>query len=699
FAFHVGFGPDHSMYVGDDPSAGATAFNGRYFRVGPNAPADAQGSPGVPADIPPLPTPFNGALYGGAFGTDTAPAGYTDPTLPGNGVWLPGALGGHLWTADSINGLCRMDVPAGLTLTHENVSTCKVGATAGGLLKPEQSSYDAASHFLYVADGGSKSVGVVRFSFDPVTETLSTPQVIAAALVGTGLGLDGQRADAVARDPLTDALYVGFRTRKIGASTQIARVNNASAPNTTTQGVDFLANTTRDVPVFGLGIVVNPAAGGFPATADLYVGDNKGVDTLYNVGACVPGGCSPILLLNTRGPKGFATDGIDHLWLSSPPPPGTASSTTTVQQYTISTGTLAPFTAIGVNPDATQQPYAYAFGLTLDPAGNVYVSDNPNVLAPPNNLAHVWKVNVGATGPAQPALTGRPGNPSNNPSPTFAFASVTAGVTYQCSLVKTTTPATADAFAACTSGQAFGPLADGAWTFKVRAIDGAGTTSTAAAYGFTIDTVVPVVTITSSPASPTTVHTPSFTFTSSKPASTTFKCSLSTGAPAYTTCGSPQTYTAQADGTYTFSVQGVDLAGNSSAPANTTLTIATAGNYLALPPSRVLDTRTGNGAPAAAVAPAGTVHLQVLGRGGVPATGVSAVVLNVTVTEPAASGWITAYPNGTTMPVASNLNFLAGQTVPNLVVVPVGPDGMVALTNSSAGTVQLIADVSGYFTG
>jgi hypothetical protein len=200
----------------------------------------------------------------------------------------------------------------------------------------------------------------VRFSFDPVTETLGSPQVIAAGLVGTGLGLDDQRADAVARDLLSDTLYVGFRTRKVGANTQIARVPNASSTDTTGQAVQFIAKTTRDVPVFGLGIVVNPASGPVPATVDLYVGDNKGVDTLYNVGACQPGGCAPILLLNVRGPKGFATDGIDRLWMSSPPPPGTASSTTTVQQYTISTGTLAPFTAIVVNPDGTQQPYAFA---------------------------------------------------------------------------------------------------------------------------------------------------------------------------------------------------------------------------------------------------------------------------------------------------------------------------------------------------
>jgi len=93
------------------------------------------------------------------------------------------------------------------------------------------------------------------------------------------------------------------------------------------------------------------------------------------------------------------------------------------------------------------------------------------------------------------------------------------------------------------------------------------------------------------------------------------------------------------------------------------------------------------------------VHLQVLGRGGVPASGVSAVVLNVTVTAPSRAGFITAYPNGTARPTASNLNFVAGQTVPNLVVVPVGVDGKVALTNGSAGTVQLVADVLGYFSG
>jgi hypothetical protein len=124
---------------------------------------------------------------------------------------------------------------------------------------------------------------------------------------------------------------------------------------------------------------------------------------------------------------------------------------------------------------------------------------------------------------------------------------------------------------------------------------------------------------------------------------------------------------------------------------------AVAGAFGPLAPSRLLDTRNGTGAPHAAVAAHGTVSLQVTGRGNVPASGVSAVVLNVTVAEPAASGYVTVYGYGTSRPTASNLNYVKNQVVPNLVVAPVGPGGKVDLYNGSSGTVQLIADVSGYF--
>jgi len=126
----------------------------------------------------------------------------------------------------------------------------------------------------------------------------------------------------------------------------------------------------------------------------------------------------------------------------------------------------------------------------------------------------------------------------------------------------------------------------------------------------------------------------------------------------------------------------------------------TAGEFVSLPPARITDTRTGSGQPNAGLkmAPYSTLNVQVTGAGGVPLTGVQAVVLNVTVTETSASGgYMIVYPAGQAAPLASNLNWAAGQTVPNRVVVSVGSGGKVAFTNAG-GSTQLIVDVNGYFT-
>ncbi|MET8311355.1 hypothetical protein ABZV00_31805, partial [Micromonospora sp. NPDC005173] len=133
----------------------------------------------------------------------------------------------------------------------------------------------------------------------------------------------------------------------------------------------------------------------------------------------------------------------------------------------------------------------------------------------------------------------------------------------------------------------------------------------------------------------------------------------------------------------------------STAEAATT----TPGAFVPLSPSRLLDTRDGTGGPKAAVAAHGTVSLTVAGHGGVPATGVGAVVLNVTVTGPTTAGFVTVYPTGSTRPTASNLNFTAKQTIPNLVVAKVGTGGAINLYNGSSGTVHLVADVAGYYLG
>ena len=120
------------------------------------------------------------------------------------------------------------------------------------------------------------------------------------------------------------------------------------------------------------------------------------------------------------------------------------------------------------------------------------------------------------------------------------------------------------------------------------------------------------------------------------------------------------------------------------------------GSYRALAPSRVADTRSGLGV--AATGRVTDTTFKVLGVGSVPATGVSAVVLNLTVTDATSAGWAVAYPNGTAMPGTSNLNLDArpGAAVPAMVVVKPGADGRVAVHVSSSASV--IADVEGYFT-
>lgn len=125
--------------------------------------------------------------------------------------------------------------------------------------------------------------------------------------------------------------------------------------------------------------------------------------------------------------------------------------------------------------------------------------------------------------------------------------------------------------------------------------------------------------------------------------------------------------------------------------------VASAGGFVSRTPYRVLDSRVGAGGVTGPIAPGQTVSVTVTGRGGIPATGVSAVAMNITVTAPTAAGYITAYAGGTTKPDTSNVNYGPGQTVPNFAITPVATDGTMSFTNSSSGTVQLIADTSGYY--
>jgi hypothetical protein len=114
--------------------------------------------------------------------------------------------------------------------------------------------------------------------------------------------------------------------------------------------------------------------------------------------------------------------------------------------------------------------------------------------------------------------------------------------------------------------------------------------------------------------------------------------------------------------------------------------------FVGMTPARVMDTRAGGGAFAAAE----QRELVVAGVGGVPADAV-AVALNVTATNPTATGYLTAWPAGGTRPESSNLNMVAGRTTANMVVLGLGTGGRVSLFNAF-GSTDVLVDVMGYFT-
>ncbi len=123
-----------------------------------------------------------------------------------------------------------------------------------------------------------------------------------------------------------------------------------------------------------------------------------------------------------------------------------------------------------------------------------------------------------------------------------------------------------------------------------------------------------------------------------------------------------------------------------------------AGRLATLAPSRLLDTRNGIGTGGATTKPAAgaTVDVSVLGRGGVPAANVSAVVVTLTATATTAPGFFTTHASGGVRPNASNLNASeTNEDLANLAIVPVGMNGSISIY-TEAGS-HLLVDVVGYF--
>ena len=218
-----------------------------------------------------------------AIAAGSAPAGalpvqqtlYEAPaTAPAGGLWLPDgtAAGGHLWVADHVTGLCRVDpTPAnpdfpgvlGSLAACYNFGLGRAAGTAG------QPAYDPDGGFVYLPDTSSKSRGVTRLSLNTLGARLVTPTVIAPTA-----GLGGNQPSAVALGP-DGKLYVGFR--KNGS---IVRITN---PGGAGQTVEQVGRSSDGQPVRSMAF----------ADDDLYLGESRLLTVVADPAGRSGPGCAP----------------------------------------------------------------------------------------------------------------------------------------------------------------------------------------------------------------------------------------------------------------------------------------------------------------------------------------------------------------------------------------------------------------------
>ena len=174
------------------------------------------------------------------------------------------------------------------------------------------------------------------------------------------------------------------------------------------------------------------------------------------------------------------------------------------------------------------------------------------------------------------AIDSHPQNPSPGKGANFSFHAGEAA-SFQCSLVPAGEP---DAFVSCASGTTQPDLADGEYTFKVRATDLATNTGAPASFSWEVDnslndTAPPQTTLLSTPPDPSTSATAAFTYGSSEPGSS-FECSLD-GGP-FTACPAAGiSYVGLADGPHSFQVRATDPSANvDPTPAGYSFSIAVA---------------------------------------------------------------------------------------------------------------------------
>jgi hypothetical protein len=269
-----------------------------------------------------------------------------------------------------------------------------------------------------------------------------------------------------------------------------------------------------------------------------------------------------------------------------------AGNSSTIQTYSWTIDTTPPTVTLTSKPMATTNSLTASFAFVGSDSGGGSIAGyecaldaaayssctTPKSYASLADGVHTFKVratdtagNIGSattyswtvdTSTPMASITSYPDSVTNQTTASFAFAATApsgGSITgYECQL-------NGGAWAACTSPKTYNSLVQGSYTFAVRSIDNNSNLSAVTSYAWVIDTTLPVLALTQTPATVTNSQTAQFQFSATDSGGgdvDTYSCQIDGGG--YSDCSSPRDLSALAQGSHTFDVKVKDTAGNSS---------------------------------------------------------------------------------------------------------------------------------------
>jgi large repetitive protein len=285
------------------------------------------------------------------------------------------------------------------------------------------------------------------------------------------------------------------------------------------------------------------------------------VDSLGNAG-------DPLTLAYTLVPPPSSTAtpdqrGSSHTatWTVSNPVPGVTYTCTVTGPTAAGVTVTCPGGAVTLNLPAGAADGVYSI--------SVVATDGNGNSGAPTTLTYTLIPPAPASNPAAVRS-------SSSRTPSWTLTDAVAGVTYSCAVVSG--PAAFTPTCGPTVSLSLSGLPDGVYTFTVVAIDSLGNAGDPLTISYTM--LPPAPTVVTSPASPASSHTPSWTVTDTV-SGVTYSCTVAPSTNATVTCagGVVQLTLAAgaADGTYTIAVTATDSLGNTG-PARTL-------TYILIPPA------------------------------------------------------------------------------------------------------------------